>query len=263
MADKSKIEWTDATWNPMTGCTPKSAGCDNCYARRMAERFKMDFWPTFHMNRLDIPSRWRKPRRVFVCSMSDLFHQQFTDDEIRWIFDEMSLCEQHTFIVLTKRPARMKAWLEWAGTHRGIDGFPEWPLPNVWLGVTAENQATADERIPVLLECPAAKRFVSIEPMLEPIDLSGFLSGPYVGLPGDRIIENWNAGIDWIICGGETGPGARCMAPGWVQVISDLCKDAGVPFFFKKPGDVEKKLSCWTDPQYADVFRREWPEVSR
>ncbi|MCB2199676.1 phage Gp37/Gp68 family protein [bacterium] len=229
------IEWTDATWNPMTGCQKISEGCRWCYADTMSKRlqgnyrklegegtpipagikrYRDGFAPAFHPDALGEPLRWKKPRRVFVCSMSDLFHTSFSFEQIAAVFGVMAACPQHQFQVLTKRPERMKAWFEWverehvfydpAGKERGWKigsllcdcsykvrpspdchvplhghGNTPWPLPNVWVGVTVENQAAADERIPLLLETPAAVRFLSCEPLIGPVDLDGWLPGQY------------------------------------------------------------------------------------
>ena len=193
MAKYSRIEWTDATWSPVTGCTPISEGCENCYARRMAKRLRgrcgyptdEPFKVTLHPERLEEPLKWKKPRRVFVCSMGDLFHEDVPDEFIYEIWDVMVQSKQHTFLVLTKRPDRMKSFIEKVMCNRmdyalTFGGTPEgkkarkWaqkPVQNVWLGVTAENQEQADKRIPILLQIPATVRFVSVEPMLGPIRL--------------------------------------------------------------------------------------------
>ena len=184
---QTKIEWADAVWNPVTGCTPISEGCQNCYAERMATRLKgrygypedEPFKVTLHPEKLKEPLKWKKPRRVFVCSMGDLFHEQVPDGYIAKVWEVMSNASQHTFLVLTKRPQRMEDFLARLGwyTHDRevnpaeavLDEGGKYTLKNVWLGVTAENQQRADERIPILLQIPAALRFVSIEPMLGPV----------------------------------------------------------------------------------------------
>ena len=264
MGDQTKIEWAESTWNPITGCTPISPGCDNCYARRMAhQRLKGRFgYPeedpfrvTFHADKLDQPLRWRKRRRVFVCSMGDLFHK---DVQFEWIariwdtiFDCMITRPGHRFLVLTKRPERILEYKDWLGRVQGR----RFDYENVWLGVTAENQEMADLRIPILLQIPAAVRFVSIEPMLGPVDFGigdysehGWLKGWHceaehdprcdgscsIGCPVPVQVEN--AKLDWVIVGGETGPGARPMHPEWVRSVRDQCQAAGVPFFFKSWG---------------------------
>ena len=247
----SQIEWTDETWNPVTGCTPVSEGCKNCYAARMAKRLagragypKDDpFRVTRHADKQDDPLHWRKPRRVFVCSMGDLFHEDVPDAFIYRVLEVILLTPRHTYQMLTKRPGRMAAVL---GGYEAI--------PNLWLGVTAENQQTADERIPLLLQTPAAVRFVSIGPMLGPIDVSPYLGQVHadaLGLPykGD---DPWHDGLDWVICGGETGPGARPMNPKWVRDVRDQCMAAGVPFFFKGWG-------AWFPDEQLDAERRASP----
>lgn len=238
----TKIEWATETWNPVTGCTPVSEACQNCYAKRMANRLRGRFgYPedepfrvTLHPEKLDEPLKWKKPRRVFVCSMGDLFHEKVHPYDIMRIFNVMAQAKQHTFMVLTKRPENLLAFYERlrpgvtipgpyfsiCGKGQGYAGSPPRLPDNIWIGVTAENQQRADERIPILLQIPAAVRFVSVEPMLGPVDLSYFINS-----------------LDWVICGGETGPGARPMHPDWVRSIRDQCRDAGTPFFFKQWGD--------------------------
>lgn len=275
MAKNSRIEWTDATWSPVTGCTPASEGCQNCYAKRMANRLRGrcgypaddPFKVTMHEDRLGEPLRWKKPRKVFVCSMSDLFHEDVPNEFIDYVFAVMGRSQQHTFILLTKRPERMREYLQAGryqqilniayrlkyrpeGLGKGIDNPKDmrW-WPNVWLGVTAENQQRADERIPILLQIPAAVRFVSIEPMLGPVDLTGIrfdrntimnvLEGCGINRlsPCQSIPNAFCEKINWVICGGETGPGARPMHPEWMRSVRDQCRDAGVPFFFKQWGE--------------------------
>jgi len=274
---KTNIEWTEETWNPVTGCTPVSAGCEHCYARRMATRlagrcgYPKDepFAITLHPDRLTQPLRWRKPRTVFVCSMGDLFHERVPSEFIDQVFAVMAACPQHTFQVLTKRPERMRDLL----VHEDVlcdisraasnmaqhelisedryDAIDEalrgdssiWPPPNVWLGVSVEDQQTADERIPLLLQCPAALRFVSCEPLLGPVRLQRQLGFEYrhrhkdgswfKPIPGSYPVRL----LDWLIVGGETGPGARPMHPQWARSIRDQCQAAGVPFFFKQWGE--------------------------
>jgi protein gp37 len=232
MGDRSKIEWTDATWNPVTGCSPVSEGCKHCYAKRNAQgrlrgRVGYDredpFRVKVHAGRMGQPLRWVKPRRIFVCSMGDLFHEDVPEETLAEIFQNMAWAHEHTFMVLTKRPERMKRLLtDDDFISSVVDNGGEcadwpWPLKNVWLGVTAENQTRADERIPVLMETPSAIRFVSVEPMLGPV--------------------NPALALDWVICGGETGPGARPLHPDWVRGLRDQCVSARVPFFFKSWGE--------------------------
>jgi protein gp37 len=318
MAGPSKIEWTDATWNPVRGCTRLSPGCGGpgkqggCYAEKIAARFS-DPGMTFHgfaerrngearwtgklaliEDQLTVPMHWKKPRRIFVNSMSDLFHENLPDEAIDRVFAVMALCPQHTFQVLTKRAARMREWAnerwqpapaqtvkvgnevyskptEKVGADRrhqialacddimagdlgeqdrfwNADGSSKhsrvgWPLPNVWLGVSCEDQERADERIPQLLETPAAVRFISAEPLLGPISLGALrlaTASPYDSLRGRRAEpENDDiscAKLDWVIVGGESGPNARPMHPDWPRALRDQCSAAGVPFFFKQWG---------------------------
>jgi len=334
MSDKTGIEWTDATWNPLAGCSLKSPGCTNCYAMKFAHRLldkpgshyygttkivngkavwtgKINLAPD---RILRLPLTWKKPRRIFPNSMSDLFHEDVPDEWIDRIFAVMALSQQHTYQILTKRAERMHDYmttrwqpakaqrLEIAGTAIDYPGettgdtredrvrqaasdlligdigeqdkfwtadgsmrWPCWPLPNVWLGVSVEDQKRADERIPWLLKTPAAVRFLSCEPLLEPVNIRGYLmqgEDPgkcltccmnhgftrcpnYGGISKTRtgLDENCetflrkNFAIHWVIAGGESGPGARPMNPAWVRSIRDQCHHAGVPFFFKQWGE--------------------------
>jgi protein gp37 len=249
MSDNSRIEWTDATWNPTAGCTKVSPGCDHCYAERLHERFHGPgsfAAVTTRPDRIPLPLSWRKPRRVFVNSMSDLFHDAVPDAFIAETFAVMALAYRHTFQVLTKRHARMRALLasprfptlmlraaltdprfeRCMDIDQRIRQALAWPLPNVWLGVSAETQQWANIRIPFLLDTPAAVRWVSAEPLLGPLDLGPFLRRP-LGL--DR--------LDWVVAGGESGPGARAMLPAWPRALRDQCQAAGVAFFFKQWGE--------------------------
>lgn len=248
----TKIEWAEETWNPVTGCTPVSAGCENCYARRMAARLRgrhgypedEPFAVTLRPDRLEQPFRWLKPRKVFVCSMGDLFHEDVPFGFIAKVFGIMHSAKQHIFMVLTKRPERMKEFFEW---FTGSERCGTWPkeYPHVMIGVTAENQEQADKRIPVLLQIPAAVRFVSVEPMLGPVRIKTEreLHEDAAGMNLDPMFFSFNGinangiGVDWVICGGETGPGARPMNPGWPRSLRDQCQAAGVPFFFKQWGE--------------------------
>lgn len=264
MADKSKIEWTDATWNPVTGCSHVSEGCRFCYAERLAKRLHAMGRPGYtdlpwthqnaerniflHPKLLDKPLHWKRPRLVFVNSMSDLFHEQVPFEFIARVFGVMKDAKQHTFQVLTKRPERMKEFMLWL--RHGFDYQVSYPSPNVWLGVSVEDQRAADERIPLLIETPAAVRFLSCEPLLGPVDLSaGYLSDHEWehGTPG---------GVKWVIVGGESGPDARPMHPAWARAIRNQCDEAGVPFFMKQWGNWTPNLAGITE--YAqDVIRRE------
>ncbi len=322
MSGETSISWTDATWNPVRGCSRVSEGCRNCYAERQAARFVKPGQP-FHgfakvtaprdsldrfggrrngwtgkveliPSALDWPLRWRgfklakaegRPSRIFVNSMSDLFHEALTDEEIAAVFGVMAAAPQHTFQILTKRPDRMRAWFDWVDNAKeeasedyglspiveeaenllGQDEYGEylsrgvgtiaWPLPNVWLGTSVENQATADERITHLLATPAAVRFVSYEPAIGPVNFRfrgrdcsciGHCRGR-VGLgdsyrcvmdvdPQTPLPPRGSAGLDWLIVGGESGPGARPFDVAWARSTVAQCKAAGVPVFVKQLG---------------------------
>ena len=222
------IEWTDETWNPVTGCTKVSPGCAHCYAEDVAKRFWKERPFTdvkFHDDRLFQPLHWRKPRRVFVNSMSDLFHEDLKTYQISDIFDVMMRAPQHTFQVLTKRVGRMNEYMR---------DHPLFVLPNVWLGVSVENQAMADARIPILMGTPAAVRFLSVEPLLSEVDLyrGGWsLLRPLKPPSGPR-----QPPIDWVIVGGESGRKARPCNVKWVRGIVDQCRTATVPCFVKQLG---------------------------
>lgn len=219
MAAKSSIEWTEMTWNPVTGCVKVSQGCKHCYAERMARRLRAmgsaryanGFKPTLHWDLIDAPRRWRLPRTVFVNSMSDLFQDAVPEEFIRQVFATMESCPQHTFQVLTKRAERLAEL-----AHR----LP-WP-DNVWMGVSVEDSRVI-ERVRLLRRTPARVKFLSCEPLI----------GPLNRLP--------LAGIDWVIVGGESGPGSRLMDKAWVESLLAQCRRAGVPFFFKQWGGVWKK----------------------
>jgi len=289
----TNIEWADEVWNPVTGCTSVSPGCDHCYARVMARRlagrcgYPRDnpFRPTPHPGRLERPSRWRRPRRVFVNSMGDLWHGDVDFEYIAAIWATMALNPHHTFLVLTKRPEIALAWFEWlretapqpeprflptppvAGAARPpgvpstqryadehqrclwqgfLNGAPArdwptlarrlrapWPLQNVWLGVTAENQALADLRIPLLLQLPAASRFVSCEPLLGPIELEHWLR-PRWGEVRNGLKPFEPEVLDWVIVGGETGPRARPMDVAWARSLLDQSRRGAAAYFFKR-----------------------------
>ena len=257
----TKIEWVQnpdstqgKTWNPITGCTKTSEGCRNCYAERMARRLAGQhgypeqphhFDVTLHPDRLDEPLRRKKPTTYFVVSMGDLLHEDIEWPDIADVWEVMSLSPQHTFQVLTKRPQRMKEFLMdyWllSQYHQGT------VLSNAHLGVTAENQATADERIPILLQTPAAVRFVSIEPCLGAINIVKYLPPLIEEVHDDRERESLSSihgtreappgtYLDWVIVGGESGPGARPMNPNWVRSLRKQCQAARVAFFFKQWG---------------------------
>lgn len=246
---KTKIEWADRVWNPVTGCTKVSEGCRHCYAETMAKRFWKDrkFSDVqCHPDRLIQPMSWKKPSRVFVNSMSDLFHPDVPFDFIDQVFAVMQKSICHKFMILTKRPEQMKAYydhLEGENRFRYLESAYRWlemdppvvtmfPFSNIWLGVSVENQKAADERIPLLLKTPAAVRFVSCEPLLGDLDISQYVWGE-----DSRDYGADRDGLDWVIVGGESGPGARPMNPDWARLIRDQCDDAGVPFFFKQWGE--------------------------
>lgn len=263
MADKSKIEWTDSTWNPTTGCNKVSPGCKNCYALRDWGRLSQNSKTVYfgrkfedvqtHPDRLDVPLRWMKPRRIFVNLMSDLFHEAIPFEFVSAVFGVMMATRRHTYQVLTKRPERTVEFFQWLKkSARGaamteceyVEDYAlyhvdachlqsdtsEWPLPNVWLGVSVEDQKRADERIPELLKVPAAVRFLSCEPLLGPIQLG----------VGDQFFDYGvgnAAKIHWVIAGGESGANARPTHPLWFRSLRDQCKAAGVPFHFKQHGE--------------------------
>lgn len=287
----TKIEWTNETWNPTTGCTKVTQGCKNCYAKRLAPKVfagqtitvngvtrPREFEDVLvHHDRLDMPLRWRSPKRVFVNSMSDLFHKDIPDQFITDVFGIMALAHWHTFQVLTKQPQRMVEYLS-RGDHGVIAQFEalqrnggistkrvfsaldvkrrdgilwEWPLPNVWLGVSVEDQATADERIPLLLQTSAAVRFLSCEPLLGPINIEKFTGEGHCPNADDatHCVHWWDgagepccrcrqiAPIDWVIAGGESGPKSRPSHPDWFRSLRDQCAATDVPFFFKQWGE--------------------------
>jgi protein gp37 len=253
MSDKTRIEWTDATWNPVTGCTKVSDGCKHCYAERewariAAPRAKPNRYTgrkftdvREHGDILDQPLRWRRPRRIFVNSMSDLFHPDVSALFVADVFAVMAACPQHTFQVLTKRAGLMQALLDdprfRAVAEESLALYTDapliWPLPNVWLGVSVEDQATADQRIPLLIDTPTHRRWVSCEPLLGPVDLTAWAE-----LGGfDTTLGISNPGLDWVVAGGESGPKARPMHPDWVRGLRDQCAAADVPFLFKQWGE--------------------------
>jgi protein gp37 len=273
VSDNTGIQWTDATWNPIRGCSRVSEGCRHCYAETVAKRFSGPGLPyeglvnaqgrwngTIRVvaEHLTDPLRWKRPRRVFVNSMSDLFHENVSDETIDRIFAVMSRAHLHTFQILTKRPERMRAYMAKlvadAAADYGRDypfriacampdaqadhsdgAFRKWPLDNVWLGVSVEDQATTDARIPLLLQTPAAVRFISAEPLLGPINLREMAHR-----------EDWHidaldtpdptSRLSWVIVGGESGHGARPCAQEWIARIVEQCQAAGAPVFVKQLG---------------------------
>jgi protein gp37 len=299
MSDNTKIEWTDATWNIITGCSVVSAGCKNCYAMKLAgTRLKHHqsragltidtkngpVWNgevRFNEQWIDQPLRWSKPRMIFVCAHGDLFHESVPDDWIDKVFAVMALAKQHVFQVLTKRPERMRQYMRWENSSSSRQGriqhvldvwhargemglnntqwpkgrpklWESWPLPNVWIGVSVENQEAADKRIPILLDTPAAVRWISAEPLLGPVDLTpkadmiyqrlsewygpnGF--DPTGSQPRKDRRNGYFPRLDWVVVGGESGDGSRPMHPDWALSLRDQCAAAGVPFLFKQWGD--------------------------
>jgi protein gp37 len=259
VADGTGIEWTEATWNPLVGCTKVSPGCDNCYAETLVNRFagsnkafpnRFDVVTMRDERMLTQPLRWARPRRIFVNSLSDLFHKDVPDEFIGEVFAVMALAPRHTFQLLTKRHGRMRSLLgdrDWVQDYvapaiaQRVDeqelddqhlakAQPDWwPLPNVWLGVSVEDQHWADIRIPALLNTPAAVRWISAEPLLGPVDLCSLLTDPHRS-------NAYPTGLDWVVVGGESGPGARPMVPAWALSLRDQCTAAGVPFLFKQWG---------------------------
>lgn len=307
-------KWWDATFNPATGCTPVSAGCQNCWAKRMHDR---KLWGgdnhrpfseiTLHPDRLEQPLHWRKPRRVFTCGMGDLFHPDVPFDFIDKVFAVMVACPQHTFLVLTKRPERTTEYLqsiEQRPEARKKHDCPEYSLAprigklagdietnlrqrrplfdkyggcglydrcrlsikNVWLGTSVEDQATADERISHLLKCPAAVRFVSIEPMLGPISFPAVCRtmrgrcwcNAHVSSAECLPIEDRPWPISWCVVGSESGPGARPMDLDWVRAIRDQCRDADIPLWFKQRIVNGKRINM---PELDGVVYDKMPEV--
>lgn len=282
--NSTAIQWTDKTWNPVTGCDRISPGCAHCYAKQLhdmrhkawlagwtdaPEQYHTPFETVqLHPDRIDALPLRGAPCKVFVNSMSDLFHQDVPDEFIDRVFAAMALRPHMTFQILTKRAKRMALYLgedkyKNAGRHGAILGtvhfqtkrkYPdgrdlfEWPLPNVWLGVSVENQKYADERIPWLLKTPAAVRFLSVEPLLGPVDFSAWIYHNACGCTEPHIAVHTKdcphckgtaavSALDWVIAGGESGAGARPMHPDWARGIRDQCQAAGVPFFFKQWGE--------------------------
>lgn len=319
MADRTGIEWTDATWNPILGCTHVSSGCDHCYAASLAsgrlakvpqyvglaENGRFNGTIRLLPERLDQPLRWTRPRMIFVNSMSDLFHDGVSDDYIAKVFAVMAAAGQHIFQVLTKRPGRMRSLLSKPWFPIAVDNERTaiearrsgqsvrfvrpgpWPLPNVWLGTSAEDQRWFDIRWPSLRDTPAAVRFISAEPLLGAIDMEHALR-PWPGycqacgfplVPRDAVdCRSCGAGDDddgpatpstiirpdWVIVGGESGTAARPMHPGWVRLIRDQCQQAGVAYLFKQWGEwLPVEPDIWQNRRKTDTLVRldgkTWP----
>lgn len=286
MAQQTGISWTNRTWNPFVGCSKISPGCENCYAIRMANRLskigttrkiyegtvrKMangqpNWTGVVRLNEsaLEKPLHWREPSMIFVNSMSDLLHESIPFESIRRVFDVIERCPQHMFQILTKREDGMKEFAEWYGKV----------LPNVWLGVSVEDQERANQRVPVLLQTPAAVRFVSMEPLLGAIDLEASCEGCLSGVAAEITIDrNGNPDgaepmqvpyLDWVIVGGESGPNARECHIEWIERIVHDCQETGVPVFVKQLG-----ASVWQDGERVRLNNShgadmsEWPEHLR
>lgn len=298
---KTKIEWATDVWNPLRGCSKVSAGCASCYAEKVAARFSGPGQPYEGLatrgparwtgevrlieKHLEDPLRWRKPRRIFVNSMSDMFHESLSNETIAKVF--RVICEanhgpfeeRHTYQILTKRAERMVDWFEWAKEHESGWFSPitgKLDLGGVWTGVSVEDQKTADERISLLLRVPVAVRFISAEPLLGPIDLAQATAPRTQGDDANTSIGNRR--LAWVIVGGESGHGARPMDPQWASDIVVACQGAGVPVFMKqmgsvwaerhgnrdialKPGHVGWKIGRLRSPKGAVM--KEWPEQLR
>lgn len=283
MGDKSKIEWTDATWNPIVGCSKVSEGCRNCYA--MSTAFRVEHCGVAHYAGLTRPGsngaqwtgevraapdqiwmqplHWRRGRRIFVNSMGDVFHEKVPNKWIDRLFAVMALAPQHHFIILTKRAKLLQAYMiDDAGRLARWGKFPtaEWPLPNVTLGVSVEDQATADDRLPHLLAAPAATRIVSAEPLLGAI----VLAGGWFGLGDNGAFGTGR--LDGVIVGGESGPHARPMHPDWARSLRDQCAAAGVPFFLKQWGEWAPICAIDADALDGALYHpapARYPEASR
>jgi protein gp37 len=259
----SKIDWTNKVWNPITGCTK---GCEYCYARqqalmhrrhpngKIAYTYRNGFEPTCHEERLDIPRSWRKPKRIFVDSMGDLFDPAIPFTFVDRVLSIIAACPHHTFQILTKQPGRMAEYFATIRRYEHEDGsvfhlapndlvvgFRDWPLPNLWLGVSVEDQATADDRVPVLLTVPAEVHFVSAEPLRGAVHLRKCWTCQGPDIEGCLCEVESYASLRWIIAGGETGPKATLPWPHWVTDLRDQCVNARIPFFFKSWGKYLKE----------------------
>ncbi len=309
MGDKTKIQWTDASYNPIVGCRRTSPGCEKCYAERLsATRLSQNpkykglavMKPTgpswtgktrFIPETLAQPVKWKRPRKIFVCDMADLFYEEVSNEHIAAVFGVMAAAPRHTFQILTKRAKRMREWFQWirklsdegpwtdchmhalneeakfngdlsGPIHRLSEGAPgrPWPLPNVWLGVSAENQETADARIPELLATPAAIHYVSYEPALGPVNFDEYLT---------RSQSHLSDVLSWVICGGESGPGARPFDINWARTVIDECDNAGAAAFVKQLGANPYESTNTNDDRSLQLEDRkggnmdEWPEHLR
>ena len=265
---RTSIGWCTRVWNPVRGCAMVSSGCERCYAMRQAHRFDCEGGPYEGLtrmtpsgpkwsgtikvveNHLDDPTHWHNPERIFVGSMSDLFYHQVPDSLVMQVWRIMRRTPHHTYLILTKRPERMRDW-----SH--VVNNP--PLPNVHLGVSVENQSAVEERLPYLRDTKAIVRWISVEPMLGPVTLDDWLFAEF--LQGD-IAQRQDRTIDWVVCGGESGPGCRWMQSHWVRRLQAQCELAGVPFFLKQLGghpDKQEKAKALLDGKRYE----EYPEVVR
>lgn len=283
----TSIEWTrDAdgalgkTWNVSVGCSRVSPGCEHCYAERFVHRGLTPAhkgltrlgkngprWTGelrfLAADRLEQPAHWRKPRRIFVNSVSDLFHEELTDDQICTVFGVMAREQRHTFLVLTKRAKRMAEWFRWAakrlpyftGSQHEAGVVQKWPLPNVHLGVSVEDQIRADERIEHLLACPAVVRWLSIEPQLGPVALDPAM----LGCVGHLAESFGNPLIHWVVQGGESGPGARVFDVAWARWMRDACAEAGAAYFLKQLGSDPFDSAAACDRSISGMVRFLWP----
>ena len=277
----TKIEWTNETWNPIIGCSKISEGCKNCYAERMAGRLsnitktayylkvveqnrpallvikglpKWNGETQFINQQLLKPTQWKKPRKIFVCSMGDLFHESIPFEWIDVVFSIMSDIDQHIYQVLTKRPFRMQQFYDWKAKQLGV----KWQAKdNVWIGVTVESQEQVYRILP-LLKVPSKIRFISCEPLLSNIDLYPWLD-EYIG-PSETGHNDWLNGLNWVIVGGESGPEARPMHPEWVRSLKNQCKISGTPFFFKQWGEW---YTDWLNIQTKEPVFKMYPNYQK
>lgn len=270
----TKIQWTEKTWNPIIGCSKISPGCQNCYAEKMAKRLAAMGKPDYKKiliphsrglwngqtalveSQLLKPRKRKKPTAYFVCSMGDIFHESVNQGWLHEVLNVIHKTPQHTYQILTKRPERFFEY-EWKCSKYGWDYSKQLPS-NVWLGVTAENQEQADKRIPILLDIPAAVRFMSVEPMLERIDIYQYLGGKR----DIKTPHKYNGGIDWVIVGCESGHQRRTFIDSWASCLITECRNAGVPIFVKQlsiNGKVSKELSEW--PEHLRV--RQFPDNAK
>ena len=298
MAEKSGIHWTDSSWNAATGCTKVSAGCDHCYAndlalrlQRMGQwRYRNGFDYTEHPEVIGLPRKWREPRRIFVNSMSDMFHEHATRPFVWAMLDMMREVDRHTYQILTKRPGKMASWVRLFCQERGLAALP-W---HIWVGTSVEDQAAADLRIPQLLKVPATVRFLSCEPLLGEMNVVPYLGTleccdncgqpkvmAHIRQPGDEVYLGWphcgnsdcpcyreqrasasyRSGVDWVIGGGESGRDYRPMDPAWARSLRDQCAAAEVPFFFKQSSGLKPGQGRELDGRLYEAFPEREPMV--